>query len=808
VTLLDDFRYALRALRAHAMVAVPVALILSVAIGANTAVFALVNSVILSPLPFRDPWQLVTVQQTRADSAEEPLSLPDYRDLRDGTRTFQAMAATLQWSANLTGGEAERVQGMKASASFFSMLGTPAALGRTLIPEDEQGSGRRVAILTHGFWARRFGASADAVGTSILLNGDGYTIVGVLPGAFITPVRDAEVIVPFPMDTDPRRTLRDSGFLKVVGRLRPGVTSGQAQADLDAIMQRLRIEYPVTNATHLGTRVVEWRRALVAKQRPVLLLLQGAVILVLLIACANVANLFLAAALRREHEFALRAALGASRGRLVRQVLTEAAIVAAAAGAGGLLVQDITRKTLIVLAPPDLISLHPADASNPRVLGFSLVLAAVAALAFGAAPALRLSAGRSGTSLRAARGASASNRRLRTLFVSVEVALASALVTLALLLSQSVARLQAVDPGFAPEKLLTMRLSLPRGRYRLPADAQRFVEALRPRLTSLAGVIDAAAVNVVPLNGYHATADVWPADRPVPAPDQRPQAEYRMVSPTYVRTFGIPLLAGRSFEERDNASGEPVVLVSRTLARRFWDVGRAVGQTIAMDDSPVTRQARIVGVVGDVKHYGLETESTPDVYVPIPQVPEVTIQWLTNNMYWGIRTSIDPAALGESVRRELRAVDPDVPASAMRSMEDALSLALAPRRVNLWLVRAFAIMALVLAAAGVYAVTAFSVALRARELAIRAALGARQRQNLHSVLADAMKPIAAGLIAGALLAGASAPALRALLFGIDAFAPAPLALVSATLLIVGVAAALAAARPVRRINPLDALKAE
>ncbi len=646
------------------------------------------------------------------------------------------------------------------------------------------------------------------LGSSITLNGDAYTIVGVLPREFIPPVRDAEVIVPFPMETDPRRALRDAGFLRVVGRLRPGVTPAQAQDDLDGIMQRLRLEYPRTNATHIGTRVTEWRRALVARQRPVLLLLQGAVVLVLLIACANVANLFLAAALRREHEFALRTALGASRARLVRQVLTEAGIIAAAACAGGLLVQDITGKALVVLAPPDLLALNPADASNPRVLGFSLAIAALSALAFGAAPAMRLSAGSSATSLRAARATSASNRRLRTVFVSVEVALASALVTLALLLSQSVARLQAVDPGFAPEQLLTMRLSLPRGRYRMPADAQRFVEALRPRLTALAGVIDAAAVNVVPLNGYHATADVWPAERPVAPPDQRPQAEYRMVSPSYLRTFGIPLLAGRSFDERDNAAGEPVVLVSRTLARRFWDVGRAVGQTIAMDDSDQTRRARIVGVVGDVKHYGLETGSTPDIYVPIPQVPDLTIQWLTNNMYWGIRTSLDPAVLREPVRRELRAVDPDVPASAMRTMEEALSLALAPRRVNVWLVRAFAIVALVLAAAGVYAVTAFSVMLRTRELAIRAALGARHRQNLRSVVVDAVKPIAAGLIVGALLALASVPALRALLFGIDAFAPVPVAVVSATPLMVGVVAALAAARPVRRIDPIDALKAE
>jgi predicted permease len=806
--LIDDFRYALRGLRAQAPVAVAVTLILSIAVGANTAVFALVNSVLLSPLPFREPSQLVTVQQTRADSLEEPLSIPDYRDLRDGTRAFAEMAAAFQWSANVTGGEAERVQGMRASASLFPLLGASALRGRTLLAEDEAGSGKPVVVLTYGYWVRRFGASPSAIGSSIILNGDAHTIVGVLPAAFITPVRDAELIVPFPVDADPRRASRDAGFLRVVARLGPGVTPARAEADLDAIMQRLRLEYPRTNATHLGTHVTEWHSALVARHRPVLLLLQGAVFLVLLVACANVANLFLAAALRREHEFALRAALGASRGRLIRQVLVEAGLVAVAACAGGLLIQNIARNALVVLAPADLIALTPADASNPRVLLFSLAVTLLTALAFGIAPAVRMSAAATGTLLRGARGASPSNRRLRTLFVATEVALASALVTLALLLSQSVARLQAVDPGFQPQHILTMRLSLPRSRYRHPADAQRFVEMLRPRLLALPGVVDAAAVNVVPLNGYHATSDVWPAARPAPPPDQRPQAEYRMVSPSYLRTFGIPLLAGRSIEDRDDATGEPVVLVSHTLARRFWDVGSAVGQMIAMDDSDETRRARIVGVVGDVKHYGLDAELTPDIYVPIPQVPDPTIQWLTNNMYWGIRGATEPAVLREAVRRELRAVDADVPASAMRTMEEALSLALAPRRVNLWLVRAFAAIALLLAAAGVYAVTAFSVRLRRRELAIRAALGARHNQNVRSVLLDTMKPICAGLAVAAGLALGSVPALGAVLYGVGAFAAAPVVLVSGTLLLVGVAAALAAATPIRRIDPIDALKAE
>ncbi|HVD91353.1 MAG TPA: ABC transporter permease [Vicinamibacterales bacterium] len=806
MNILEDFRYAARALRAHPPFAVTITLILAVAIGANSAVFALVNAALLSPLPFPDPSRLVTIDQTRVDSPAEPLSIPDYRDLRDGTRTFEGMAAAFQWSANLTGGDAERIQGMKASASFFSLLRRPAAIGRTLLPEDEKGSGAKVIVLTHRMWMRRFGGSPSALGASMVLNGDAYTIVGVLPPAFITPVRDAELVAPFPIDTDPRRASRDAGFLRAIGRLRPGVSIAQARDDLDAIMARLRVDYPTTNATHLGTAVIEWRSALAARQRSVLVLLQAAVALVLLVACANVGNLFLASAIRREHEFAVRAALGASRGRRVRQVFLETAMIAAAAGTGGLLIELLTRRTLSVLAPADLLELSPADLSNPRVIAFTLGATIAATLLFGVMPALRL--GGAQNIMRSGRGASPANRRLRAGLVAAEVALASMLITIAVVLSLSFARLQAVDPGFRTDHLLTVRLSLPKARYPRAEHAARFVDALRPRLLALPGVEDAAAVNVVPLNGYHATSDVWPADRPAPAPGDRPQAQYRMISPSYVRTFGVPLIAGRSFDDHDTAAGEPVVLISQTLARRYWTIADAVGRMLVVDDSDVTRQARIVGVVGDVKHYGLDAEVTPDVYAPIPQVPDATVQWLTNNMYWGLRTTGEPGALRDAFRRALRQVDSDVPASAMRTMDEALELALAPRRMNLWLVRVFAILALLLAAAGVYAVTSFSVALRRREIAIRAALGARADQNMKTVVADAAWPIVLGLAIGAAGALAAAPALRSVLYEVEPVSTGPFSLVSGTLLFAGLASATIAALPIRRIDPIEALKTE
>lgn len=805
LSIVDDLKYAWRAVRAHAPFAATVVVIMSVAIGANAAVFALVNAVLLSPLPFRDPSRVVTVQQTGPGSAPEPLSLPDFRDLRDGNRSFETLGATFQWSANLTGGEPERIQGMKASASWFAMLGARAALGRTLAPEDEHGSGAKVVVLTHGFWMRRFGGRASAVGESLILNGDAHAVVGVLPEAFITTVRDADVVAPFPMDADPRRASRDAGFLRVTGRLRPGVTIDQARQDLDAIMARLRVEHPVTNATHYGTVIVEWRRALVAPQRSLLLLLQGAVALVLLAACANVGNLFLAAAIQREHEFGVRAALGASRGRRIRQVLLETAVIAAAAGAGGLIVLTLVQRTLVVLAPQDLLALAPAGAANPRVLLFTLAVTVLATVLFGLMPALKLGGSRT---LRSRRAASPATRRLRAGLVAAEVALASMLIVTAVVLAQSFARLQAVDPGFRSDGLLTARLSLPRNRYPHAAQSARFVEALGPRLRALPGVEDAAAVNVVPLNNYRATAHVWPAELAAPPAEQRTNAQYRMISPSYIRTFGVPLIAGRSFDDHDTAGTEHVVLISRTLAQRYWTIPGAVGRSVIVDDSDVPRRARIVGVVGDVKHYGLDADVTPDVYSPIPQVPDAVVQYLNNNMYWGVRTNADPAALKEAFRRALREVDPDVPASAMRTMDEVLEVALAPRRMNLWLVRVFALLALLLAGAGVYAVTAFAVALRRREIAIRSALGAGPRQNLQTIVADAVRPIVLGLGAGAAGALAAAPALRSVVFEVEPVAAGPFAMVAATLFVAGVAAALMAALPIRRVDPIEALKLE
>ena len=806
----DELRQAWRALGAHLPFAATAVLITALAIGANTAVFSLVNAVLVSPLPFPHASQLVEVTGRRLDVERDPMSLPDYLDLRDGNRSFAVLAAAFQWSANVTGGEAERLQGMRATSNLFTALGTQAALGRALVPDDESGAARRVVVLSHGLWKRRFGADPNVLGLSIVLNGDAYSVVGVLPSAFVYPVRDADLVAPFPTSTDPRRTSRDLGFLRVIGRLRAGVTIEQARQDLDGIVARLRAEYPITNATHAGTTVAEWHSVLVARVRPLLLLLQAAVALVLAVACANLANLFLVAAIRREREFAVRSALGASRARLVREVFAESGLIAIAGCLGGVLLGSVARRMLLALAPGDLLTISNDAALDRHVIAFALTAATIATISFAAIPAWRLATGTLGAHLRdGTRTTGSIGRTARRWLVGIEIALASALITMTVLLSQSFARLQSVDPGFRADHLLTVRMSLPRGRYRTRADVVRFTEELRSKLLGIRGVDDAAAVNVVPLNGYRATVDFWPADRPEPPAAERPEAHYRMVGPSYLSTFGVPLIQGRALDEHDTSISEPVIVINQTIAHRYWRGRSPVGEYLVVRDTGdnTVRRPRIVGVVGDVKHFGLDTESTADLYIAIPQVPEPSIQWLANNMYWGVRTTGEPAAVRESVRREIKAVDTDVPAS-MRTMDDMMEVAVAPRRLNLWLVRVFGIAALTLAAAGIYAVTAFSVSIRTREIGIRAILGARPLQNFTIVIADVSKPMLAGLAAGVLLSLAAAPALRTFLFAVNPVAPLTIALVSALLLSVGVLAALIGAWRLKSIDPVIALRTE
>jgi putative ABC transport system permease protein len=796
-------RHTVRQLRQQPLFALGVIAVLALAIGATTAMFTLVDAILIRPLPLRESDRLITFTLVRPGTDRQPLSLPDVVDFQQQTHTVSGIASMFGWSANLTGaGETERLSGMRVSPDYFDVTGTAVGLGRALRPDDERNA---VVVISYGFWQRRFGGDAEAIGKPLVLNGETFAVVGVLRPDFVSLVRDAELVVPYSPSADVRRSNRAQGFLRVIARLHPGVTLAQATDDLVAVGSRMRDAYPDTHGSDTAVRVVTLREEVSGRSAPMLWSLLGAVVLVLLVACANIANLFLLRGTMRARELAVRAALGASRVRLLRQLLGEAALLGLAGGALGLVVASVLIDVLIRAAPTTL----PRSAEiaiDIRVAFVSLALSLGASLLFGVVPALHLSRGSLRTTLQLAeRGSSIGGDRMRRALVFAEVALSTVLLMIAGLLARSYQQVLAVDPGFRPAQVLTIRLSLPRARYANRPAIESFVDQAHPRIAALPGIRSAAASNVVPMNGYLATTAFF-----VDGVDTKdaPEAHYRMVSADYFHTLGIAVRGGRTFTEADRSTSAPVAIVNETLARQYFG-GEPVGRRMRLDDGEkMPREVVVVGVVGNVRHFGLDKEAALEVYVPISQVPDPTTIWLANNMYWVVTTEGEPRAAAEAVRSEIAAVDPSVPASFVRSMDQWMDGLLAPRRFNLQLVQAFAAAALLLAAVGVYAVTAAAVTSRTREIGIRSALGASRREVIALVVRGSLSPVLAGLVSGCLAAIVSGPVLSGLLFGVT---PADLLSLLATAATLGVAALLATWIPAVRalhIDPIVALRVE
>ncbi|HEV3469193.1 MAG TPA: ABC transporter permease [Pyrinomonadaceae bacterium] len=804
-TLLLDARHALRTLvKSPGFTAVAV-LALALGIGANTAIFSVINSVLLRPLPYREPDRLVFVMENfqQQDSA---VSFPNFADWREQNRVFEELAASRLTSFNLTGaGEAERLQGRMVTANFFEALGVEPAAGRDFTPEEDRPGGEAVAVLSHGFWQRRLGGDPKVVGRQLLLNGRSHTVVGVAPAGFefYTPV---EVFVPLGSWTHQAMGERGSHpSIYAVGRLKEGVTLEQARAEMDAIMERLAEQYPTTNQGH-GATLIPVYENVVGGVRPALMILLGAVAFVLLIACANVANLLLARSSGRRKELAVRAALGATRGRIVRQLLVESVLLALLGGAAGLLLA-LWGTDLLTSMIPDAVPRPLETGVNARVLGFTLLASLLTGVIFGSVPALQASNPDLNDALReGTRGSTGRRSRLRNAFVVSEVALALVLLVGAGLMVKSFAEVQKVEPGFDPQKLLTAQLSLSAEKYPGPK-AVAFLEEVRQRIGALPGVESAAFSNGLPIYGAGITSFLIEG-QPRPAPGGEPTAVEYVTTPGYFRTMGIPLLKGRYLDERDTRQGQMVALVDEDFARRFFPGEDPLGKRVKLfREYPA---AEIVGVVGHVKHFGLDAAAPfqAQFYFALAQLPDDYINRMTGGISLVVRTKGDPAGAAADVRREVFAVDKEQPVYQARTMEDLISESLALRRFSMSLLALFAAVAALLAAVGIYGVMSYSVSQHTRELGIRMALGAEARDMLWLVIRQGMGLALVGVGLG--LAGALAltRVMSSLLYGVTATDPATFAAVTALLTAAALLACYVPARRATKVDPMEALRYE
>jgi putative ABC transport system permease protein len=800
-------RHALRRLTRQPGFSILAILTLGLGIGAATAVFTLVQAVLLHELPFADPDRLVWMYNARTERDRAPFSIPDLNDYVRDTTTLAGLAPFTNWTANLTGAaEAERLEGTRVTGNFFEVLGARAALGRALTVADEA-AGSQVAVLTHGLWMRRFGGSPAVVGTGMILNGASYTIVGVMSPGFVFPFRDAEVAVPLPLRDDPRRTDRGANFLRVVARLQPGASIAMAKADLDATARRLQRQFPDDDARKTGVNLYPLHAEIVSDYRPILLTLLAAVAVLLAIGCGNLANLMLLGAAGRRPELALRMALGASRGAIARQLLLEAGTLAVCGGALGVIVARWAVSAWRAFGPANFPRLAEV-AIDTRVLAFAVLAAVAAALVSGLIPAWfatrDLSEGMGGET----RSTTGNRRqaRVRRLFVVMQVAGATVLLIGMVLVAKGLGRLEQVDPGFTRAHAVSVQLSLPTARYSSREAIARFYDALGPKLAAMPGATAVGAVSLLPMSGLLNTMDVAFPDRPAPPADEVPQAHFRIATPGYFAAAGVRLWAGREFDAHDVENGRPVAIVSRTFAERHWSGQQAVGKTLQIVTSGPGAVIEVVGVAADVKQFALDAMPTADLYVPLYQMPASQAGLLTARMYWVIRTEGDPRSLEAAVRRSVRAVDADVAASSIRTLDDIVAMSLAGRRMNVRLLEVFGQVAIALAGMGVYAIAAFSAASRKRELAIRSAFGASRQALAQLLIREELRPVMLGVGLGMLTALGLSQTLQGVLFQISARDPLTYAVVAASLLAVAGVASYVPARRAGRADPVALLR--
>lgn len=797
----QDLRYGLRKMRSNPAFAFAVVAILALGIGATTTIFSVVNAVLIEPLPYAEPDRLVRLWENnlKQNASDYAVSAPNYKDWRGQQTSFEYLAASELMTFNLTGaGEPERVAAATITADLLPALGVTPLIGRGFLPEEEQPGAGRVVLLSHGLWRRRFGGDPQLLDKPIQLNGESYTVCGVMPAGFQFP-GTRELWVPLVLDParEPWRADRTNRNLSVYGKLKPGVTPDGARAEMSQIAQRLAQQYPQTNAGW-GVRLRTFQDWIVPPElRRSMVVLFVAVGLLLLIACANVANLLLARARTQRLEMALRTALGASRARLMWQLLTESLLLACLGGLAGLLLSS-WGTALIASSNIQNVARLSETRVDGRVLGFTLAVSAVTGLLFGLGPAWSASGLNLVEWLKGGGGGRVS-QRLRGTLVAAEVALALALLVSAGLMMRSFLRLQAVPLGFAPENVLTMQVSLPALKYGGREQRVGFYDRLLERLRATPGVVSAAATTQPPLSTGTWTAEIIPEGREAEAGAARLNAEARAATPHYFRTMGIPLLEGRDFDEQDRADRPLALIVSQTFARRYWPGESPLGKRFRPGAN--SQPGTVVGVVGDVRNSNMHEEPPPTFYFPYSYIGMAGLVVV-------VRTDSEPGGLAATLRSQVREIDSEQPVYNVRTMKEVMSSATAQPRFQTVLLSLFSGAALLLAAVGIYSVTAYLVRQRRHELGIRMALGASPRHILRFVIGQGMRHVLVGVVLGLAASFALMRLIKSLFF--DVSATDPLTFIMVTLLLVGVAlvACYLPARHATRVNPAIALRRE
>ena len=798
-----DVRHGLRMLVKNPFFTVVAAVTLALGIGANTAMFSVIEAVLLRPLPYSNVWRLVRVASTwERGGVTTPYSssAPDFFDWRDQNRSFSSMFAYYVDDSALTGqGEAKRARAVLATAGMFSTLEAHPLLGREFLADENHKGANHVVVLSYGLWQAEFGGTPGAIGKTIQLDSEPYTVIGVMPAEFSFPLQGGDLYVPIGFD-DKVMTQRGAHYLSVLGRLKGGVSLAQANDDLSRIMAQLRKLYPDKDEKW-GVSADLWNNALVSDVRPALLLLLGAVGVLALIACANVSNLLLARAAARQREFALRIAVAARRWWLVRQTLTEGLLLALLAMAASVLAAHWALMAIVRFGPKDIPRLSSAGL-NPEVLAFTMGVAVASTIFFGVIPALRSSRTGVGSLLKISAASAQEAGRARNALLVAEVALSMTLLAGAGLLVRSFVGLRSLNPGFRTKDVLTLDISVPDSHYKNSLALQNFWDEVLGKLRGVRGVASVAAVTPLPLSGDDFSSSFHVEGRSVPEKDE-PSAEVRVASPDYFRTMDIPLRRGRVFTDADRLGAVRVVLISETAARMFFPAGEAIGQKLRFGarGGYEKNQGEIVGIVGDVRHFGLDAPIPPMFYVPLAQagMDGATVVMRTVGL---------PAGAGQSARRLVQGIDRDALVGEPVLLETLAAESLGKRRFYMVLLGAFAALALALAAVGLFGVVSYSVAQRTREIGIRVALGASRREVLSMVMGQGLRLAGLGLAAGLLMALLLNRTLEGLRVGVSTIDPLTLLATAATLLFVALLASYIPARRATKVDPMVALRYE